>query len=125
MYTKYHSQKNLISFTLKSFSLNLLVFFVTSSNIVKRFLQKLHLYQQSVSCCMAHCLSLSLTTHVMISYSYGFLGLGDKFNCVCGQEGVLEEVKMVETEKCDQPCPVGGLQCGQPAKDLMRYVHIP
>ena len=74
---------------------------------------------------MAHCLSLSLTTHVMISYSYGFLGLGDKFNCVCGQEGVLEEVKMVETEKCDQPCPVGGLQCGQPAKDLMRYVHIP
>jgi hypothetical protein len=69
---------------------------------------------------MVHCLSIPLTTQVMVSYTPGFFGLGDKFNCVCGQQGVLEVARMVERKECDQPCPVGGLQCGHHDKDLLR-----
>ena len=78
------------------------------------------IFQPSVSCCIVHCLSIPLTSHVMVSYSYGFFGLGDKFNCVCGQHVVVEMAGVVERTECDQPCPVGGLQCGQLDKDLLR-----
>ena len=59
-------------------------------------------------------------THTLISYSTGFFGLGDKFSCLCGLQGILDGAKRVETRMCDQPCPVDELQCGQPDKELLR-----
>jgi len=68
---------------------------------------------------MVHCMSTTFTTHVIVSYSSGFFGLGDQFNCVCGHHGVLRKAKQVENAECDQPCPGDGLQCGQAARDLV------
>ena len=108
-------------------SLNLSLMHLVSASQLEQVLTRpyfhaLHCltFQPSVSSCMVHCLSIPLTTHVMVSYTYGFFGLGDKFNCVCGQTGLLEIAKLVDGKECDQLCPVGGLQCGQPAKDLLR-----
>ena len=76
----------------------------------------------SPQACMLHCLTTVPAEAVLVSYNpgLGLLGLGDQFNCLCGLSGWAGAgAGRVPGQQCHQPCPAGGLVCGQPERDLL------
>ena len=78
------------------------------------FVSEQHLEERTVAGCIVHCLTRPGVESVMVSYSPGVLGiLGDQLNCLCGQQGALDQAVLEEAAMCAVTCPGGDLSCGR------------
>ena len=89
------------------------------------FVSEQHLEERTVAGCIVHCLTRPGVESVMVSYSPGVLGiLGDQLNCLCGQQGALDQAVLEEAAMCAVTCPGGDLSCGDTDEDVLSLYSL-